>query len=923
MGWLCVAGVACQQPVVGKKIAAEAPSDGPRILIEDAWVDLYGHAVATFTVTQDDSPLLLEEVNVLAPRFTLATLSTHPVDGLPAWKSALLTGAQTAAALPPSGPGTPGPLVVAAAQQPGSETPASFVDLGAGRFRYVFASALPAFDPSETVRVGVFLDGASHPSARTSATIDFRPSGGPIEERDTVVDSNCGRCHGTLVHHRTRSGVRLCLTCHTWQHSDPDTMDPAALVTTGFSAANYPNPLELGRLVHRIHRGKRLPTLYQSSSRSNPAPALGAGNTLPLPFTFENNTTPVLGRKFFVIGAESVELVPGRVIQRTDNGQPAKTIVTGISFPRDYRDCNVCHEGAGQADLARTGISRRTCGGCHPDVWFQAAPSTLDESHFAHAGGPQADDSLCANCHLAPPAGWKLYAPLDQIHVPMEDGVRYNTPQVEILAVDGLRPGSPARVRFRVLDRAGALVPSLGAPSPAYEPDSASSSFVPRAFASPTGSLTIRIAGPVSNGAGPETIVAFASGTANGNPDPALLTTDATTDEYVYTFTSTVPPGARENWWVSIEGRRRLKYGHYDPGSDTFRWPYTGETVTESPDNPVASVNTVTGSWPPDGPAPRRKIVSFQSCLRCHARLEAHSRTRHNIELCVFCHTPTQTDWGDASRKKTAAGLVDLTATYDGIEERSVHYTVMMHRFHTGARTGVASIEAIQPHIVSGKFWDDIHYPNDLANCTACHVGKSYLIEAIPSNAAPTVANETASDLHAPFSPVHAPGEATPPITSACVSCHDTGASQSHVANYSPGGVERCAQCHTQGPVSVEVAHGLAPANGTVASASFTSIAQTIFGPRCASAACHGAGATPPVLEATQAYAALVNVQSPESPLVYVKPGAPEQSYLVHKLRGTATTVGGSGSAMPPEGALPPADISAIEDWIAKGAPKD
>jgi hypothetical protein len=81
-------------------------------------------------------------VTALVPRFTLATLKVHPVDRLPAWKSQLLTGAQVAARLPPAGPGTPDPDVITSARQPGYETPASFVDLGGGRYRYVFANAL-------------------------------------------------------------------------------------------------------------------------------------------------------------------------------------------------------------------------------------------------------------------------------------------------------------------------------------------------------------------------------------------------------------------------------------------------------------------------------------------------------------------------------------------------------------------------------------------------------------------------------------------------------------------------------------------------------------------------------------------------------------------------------------------------------------
>ena len=94
-------------------------------------------------------------------------------------------------------------------------------------------------------------------------------------------------------------------------------------------------------------------------------------------------------------------------------------------------------------------------------------------------------------------------------------------------------------------------------------------------------------------------------------------------------------------------------------------------------------------------------------------------------------------------------------------------------------------------------------------------------------------------------------------------------------------------------------------------------------GDRHASAACHASGATKPFLDQANAYGALVGAQSTQSSLLYVAPGDVEKSYLVHKLRNTQGTVGGSGTLMPTDGALAPADVAAIEAWIANGAPND
>ncbi len=918
---MCLALLACQQPVIGERVDRDAVSDGPAIVIEDASFDLHGHPVATFSVTMDGVPLLLDGVLALAPRFTFATLTSHPVDGLRAWKSQVLVGT-IVPKVRPSGPGTPDPEVLTSVAQPGAETPSTLVELGGGRYRYVFRTALSGFDPDETQRVGVWLDAAPAPTLGTASTYDFRPSGGPLEARDTVLDVNCSGCHGLVARHGNRTRVRLCLTCHTWQHADPDTVDPASLSTV---AAEHPNPLELGRLIHRIHRGKRMPTLYLSSSQAVPAPALDAGSTFTLPFTPSNATTTILlGKKFSVVGAAGTEVVFGKVVQRTDLRLVTTRVqVTGNLFPRDYRDCDACHADAQQAYEVTYAISRRTCSGCHPDVWFDSTPIT-DVSHIAHFGGVKTDDGGCRGCHIdnTGTTAKKVYAPIVDAHKPPLLNARFNMPHLEIVKVENFVPGGKPKVTFRVRDdKAGPLVPSLSNPVPPYDPDPVASSVVPRKLQS----LTIRIAGPTfpDYGTGPIFDPISSSSGVTG-PDPLLLTTNGATDEYVYAFTTTLPLAANGTWAVGMDARRSFKPTPYDKATDTFAWPYTGESVNESADNVIVYVDTATGSWPPDGPVPRRTVVSYEKCLRCHLRIEFHS-ARHDPKYCVFCHNPLKTDY--SSRVSKVTGYVSLPATYDGIEERSLQLKVMLHRIHTGRRKGASSLEAIQPFVQgsSSTFREGL-FPGDLRNCTLCHEGKSYLVESVPAGAAANVANETASVLHAKSTTAHSAVEfenATPPIQAACLGCHAAGPTFAHVAAYTSAGVERCGPCHEKGPVSTEIAHGLARATATVAS-TFSAIREQVLVPRCATSACHDVGALPPRLDAAGAYAALVGVQSGESGLVLVAPSAPEESYLVFKLRGTASSVGGSvATTMPPDAALAPADLAAIEAWIANGAPND
>ncbi len=99
---------------------------------------------------------------------------------------------------------------------------------------------------------------------------------------------------------------------------------------------------------------------------------------------------------------------------------------------------------------------------------------------------------------------------------------------------------------------------------------------------------------------------------------------------------------------------------------------------------------------------------------------------------------------------------------------------------------------------------------------------------------------------------------------------------------------------------------------------SYTTQIQPIFNARCTS--CHTGGGAPQGLrlDAQNSFAHLVNVNSSEVPsLKRVKPSDPDNSYLVHKIEGTAA----EGSRMPlGQSPLSEAQISLIRQWIIAGA---
>jgi OmcA/MtrC family decaheme c-type cytochrome len=818
---MAIALAACQQaPQIGAHVSAPPPT-GPSIAITAAEVDSARRVVVTFQASRDGRPLGLDAARALAPAWTLAALSPDPVNAstaLPAWRSLVLTGAETLDVLPVAGPGSP---VLGPARQPGAESTGIWAEKGGGTFTYAFATPLPQEQSlSETLRVGVFLVGVPG-TVLTTSTHDFVPDHSPLRGRELVVDAACKTCHGLVrAHGNSRIGTKICVTCHTYQHGDGQTVDPAAPASA--TAATDPNPLEMGRLVHRIHRGKNLPTLYVASSAAAAPQPYGEVQPV-LPFRAGSNKLPTetswIGRRFAVVGELSRERVFGKITSRSDNGQPAKVLAAGITFPRDYRSCDACHTNdAAQVAAIDTEISRRICHGCHTDVWFggAVAPATEatppDAFHLAHPGGPQADDGRCKGCHVEGP---NVIVPMKEAHVPPYRHARYSKPVVEIVSVTNLKPGLAPTIVFKVSDRNGPIR-DLTAPYPSNDL-AVPASNVPRALSR----LTISLAGP----AAPDirnlgTAALPLSESLIGNlTRPPPTSDDEGRFSFTFPETKPIPSGMDGTWIVAIEARRSNQPSggtapFWDATAKRLVWPYTGESVTETADNAIAWVDTATGELSGGVPSPRRKIVDLEKCNACHLRLTFHGG-RNQIEWCVACHAPDKTDWSRrVAIAKDLAGNVNISGTYDGIEERSIHLKVLVHRLHTGGRSGPAELSAITPFVIYGysgpSFHDDGEFPGDLQSCTLCHLDGTYRIESVPADAAPTIANETATIRHLATT-AHGPDETTTaPISAACGSCHDTAPTAFHIARYTSDDKEGCVSCHgVTGAQSVDKVHAL------------------------------------------------------------------------------------------------------------------
>ncbi len=105
--------------------------------------------------------------------------------------------------------------------------------------------------------------------------------------------------------------------------------------------------------------------------------------------------------------------------------------------------------------------------------------------------------------------------------------------------------------------------------------------------------------------------------------------------------------------------------------------------------------------------------------------------------------------------------------------------------------------------------------------------------------------------------------------------------------------------------------------------ATLASIQANVFNPSCSVSGCHS-GANAPQglrLDAANSFTNLVGIRSREdSSFFRVAPGNPDQSYLIHKLEGTASV----GEQMPLGGPpVPQSTIDFVRQWIIDGALPD
>ena len=392
-------------------------------------------------------------------------------------------------------------------------------------------------------------------------------------------------------------------------------------------------------------------------------------------------------------------------------------------------DCAACHERrndtAKQKDQYLT-PNRQACGSCHDNINFATGEN--------HANLPQVTDANCSRCHQAQ-GDMEFDVSVKGAHTITELSTSREGINLAILDIQG-KAGEKPTVKFSVKDNSGNPI--------------ALEKFIPA-----PGGLRLIMGGPAWDYG----YMAFGTGRPVGymSEDLARVAKCGTDGVCTYTFNNGIPADAKGTLSMSMEARLGVTV---NPGT---KREVTGEYGAKN----VVKYFSVDGS-PVGG---RRQVVSLAKCNECHGELRMHGQNRNQIEHCVVCHNPSETD---ASRRP--AGQVPQT----------VSFQYLIHRLHAGKEaTGEYTVYGF-----GGTAYDftKIGFPARLQECDRCHVNGSQNVDGKEGNLMMRNARGPARNQTDPAGP----------ITAACGACHTSRAAWSHaLANTTTLG-ESCAACHGQ-----------------------------------------------------------------------------------------------------------------------------
>lgn len=386
-----------------------------------------------------------------------------------------------------------------------------------------------------------------------------------------------------------------------------------------------------------------------------------------------------------------------------------------VNMPSDVRNCAFCHDGkASQGNAWLENPSRAACGSCHDNVNFATGEN--------HLNLPQPTDNLCKGCHI-PEGELEFDASIKGAHTIPQLSSMLPKVIAELKSVENGKPGEKPTVNFTLKKADGSVwdIKTLNG-------------------------LGLTLAGPTTD---------YVSPTTRGyvREDPRATAT-LSGDTYRYTFNTAIPADAKGSFTIGLDGRHVVTVLEGTLKQQSIQYNINNKVIHFSVDGSAV--------------APRRTIVSTAKCNGCHANLALHGNNRNQVETCILCHNPVETDAARRPASQMPAESIDMA--------------LMIHRIHAGeeqARDYTVYGFGNTPHN-----YNKVVYIGGLNNCTTCHEGTSYMV--------PVKAAADKNDPRGFMSPVK-------PATAACIGCHVSLDAASHaLVNTSKLG-ESCGACHGSG----------------------------------------------------------------------------------------------------------------------------
>lgn len=464
------------------------------------------------------------------------------------------------------------------------------------------------------------------------------------------------------------------------------------------------------------------------------------------PDTGNSVDLPVLAHKIHM-GSQLPSVQGGKPYQIIGRGGSVSDW-SSVVHPSDPRRCTVCHQqdsGAAQAMAYLTRPTRVSCGSCHDDVNFATGQN--------HAGGPQISDNQCAACHN-PQGELEFDASIKGAHTIPTESSMLSGLTFEIQRIDNGMAGQKPTVTFSIKDKTGAVPLSK------------------------LNNLSLVMAGPSSDYG----YTSFGSDVTT----PGYVSESATTAAQcgqdgvcTYTFNHAVPMNARGTFAIGMEGRRTEVLL---PGTTKQM------SVQYGGDNKVSYFSV-------DGSAvqPRRQVVQLSSCNQCHVDLNFHGSNRNEIDMCLLCHNPSNTD---VARRSGATDPAERTKPPQG-----VNFNLLIHRIHIGdnLRDAGKGYTVIGFGGTSHDF-TEVRFPpmspnggpGDTRKCASCHINGTQSV------------SDGEHDVRDPQGFI----DPVKPNTSACIGCHVTQPASSHALSNSNTLGESCVVCHgANASFSVDKSH--------------------------------------------------------------------------------------------------------------------